>query len=202
MIRDALALNSLLRTLHRFVVEECIPLEEEVDRRDALPESLVARMRELGLFGHSIPQPYGGAGLSSEELSCVNMVVSQAAPVFRARFGGNTGIASEALVVDGTDDQKARYLPLLASGQWTGCFALTEPEAGSDATAITTIARRGVHRRTPQFEHRSREESSSDETSRSCLRQVCRSWRPSPLTEHEGAKSEPCATRLTKTMHV
>jgi acyl-CoA dehydrogenase len=142
MIRDSLALNSLLRTLHRFVVEECIPLEEEVDRRDALPDALVARMRELGLFGHSIPQPYGGAGLTSEELSCVNMVVSQAAPVFRARFGGNTGIASEALVMDGTDDQKARYLPLLASGQWTGCFALTEPQAGSDATAITTIARR------------------------------------------------------------
>ena len=88
MIRDALALNSLLRTLHRFVVEECIPLEEEVDRRDALPDALVARMRELGLFGPSIPQPYGGAGLTSEELSCVKMGVSEAAPVFLARCGG------------------------------------------------------------------------------------------------------------------
>ena len=142
MIRDPSALNALLLDLHRFVVEECIPLEEAVDRDDALPEPLVERMRELGLFGHSIPQAYGGAGLTSEELSCVNMVVSQAAPAFRARFGGNTGIASEALVVDGTEDQKARYLPLLASGRWTGCFALTEPGAGSDATAITTTARR------------------------------------------------------------
>lgn len=70
------------------------------------------------------------------------MVVSQAATVFRARFGGNTGIASEALVVDGTDVQKRADPPRLASGEWTGCFALTEPEAGSDATALRTTAER------------------------------------------------------------
>lgn len=140
MIRDPQRLNDLLSELHRFVTEDCIPLEEEVDRSGVLPEPLVQRMRQLGLFGHSIPQAYGGAGLTSEELSCVNMVVSQAAPVFRARFGGNTGIASEALVVDGTEAQKRQYLPRLASGEWTGCFALTEPEAGSDATALRTSA--------------------------------------------------------------
>ncbi|RYE58012.1 MAG: acyl-CoA dehydrogenase, partial [Hyphomicrobiales bacterium] len=102
--------------------------------------------RELGLFGHSIPQEYGGAGLTSEELSLVNIEVSQAATTFRARFGGNTGIASESLVVDGTAQQKEKYLPLLASGKITGCFALTEPEAGSDATAQkTTAVRDGDH---------------------------------------------------------
>jgi acyl-CoA dehydrogenase len=142
MIRDTQRLNALLSEVHRFIVEACIPLEAEVDRTGGLPEALVERMRTLGLFGHSIPQAYGGAGLTSEELSCVNMIVSQAAPVFRARFGGNTGIASEALVVDGTEAQKRRYLPRLASGEWTGCFALTEPEAGSDATALRTMARR------------------------------------------------------------
>lgn len=142
MIRDAERLNALLSEVHRFIVEECIPIEEDVDRAGALPDRLVQRMRELGLFGHSIPEAYGGAGLTSEELSCVNMVVSQAAPVFRARFGGNTGIASEALVVDGTEAQKRAYLPRLASGDWTGCFALTEPEAGSDATAVRTTADR------------------------------------------------------------
>lgn len=146
MIRDAERLNALLTQVHHFVTEECIPIEEEVDRMGALPEPLVQRMREIGLFGHSIPEAYGGAGLTSEELSCVNMVVSQAAPVFRARFGGNTGIASEALVVDGTEAQKRAYLPRLASGEWTGCFALTEPEAGSDATAVrTTATRDGEH---------------------------------------------------------
>lgn len=146
MIRDPKRLNALLTQVHEFIVQECIPLEKAIDRSGELPEPLVQRMREVGLFGHSIPSAYGGAGLSSEELSCVNMVVSQAAPVFRARFGGNTGIASEAIVVDGTEAQKRRYLPQLATGAWTGCFALTEPEAGSDATALKTTAQRdGEH---------------------------------------------------------
>jgi len=70
----------------------------------------------------------------------VNIEVSQGATTFRARFGGNTGIASESLVVDGTSEQRQRWLPLLASGELTGCFALTEPEAGSDATALATVA--------------------------------------------------------------
>jgi acyl-CoA dehydrogenase len=80
--------------------------------------------------------------MTSEELSLVNIEVSQVATTFRARFGGNTGIASEGLVVDGTAQQKQRYLPHLASGEMTGCFALTEPEAGSDATAQQAVALR------------------------------------------------------------
>jgi acyl-CoA dehydrogenase len=142
MIRDAKRLNTMLSELYRFVTEVCIPLEAEVDSTDALPERVVQQMRELGLFGHSIPPAYGGAGLTTEELTCVNMVVSQAAPAFRARFGGNTGIAAQALIADGTEEQKQRYLPSLASGALTGCFALTEPTAGSDATAIRTTAGR------------------------------------------------------------
>lgn len=142
MIRHPERLNALLAEVRTFMREECMPLEEEIDRTGVIPEPLVDRMRKLGLFGHSIPEQYGGAGLTTEELALVNMEVSQAATVFRARFGGNTGIASEALVVDGTEEQKARYLPLLASGEVTGCFALTEPDAGSDATNLATTAQR------------------------------------------------------------
>lgn len=135
-----------LSRIYSFIQDECIPLEEQVDRDDEIPAHIEQRMRELGLFGHSIPTEYGGGGLSTEELARVNMVVSQAAPTFRARFGGNTGIASEALIVDGTPEQKTRYLPALADGSVTGCFALTESEAGSDATALATTARRdGAH---------------------------------------------------------
>lgn len=140
MIRDPDAFSTLLAEVRRFVRDECIPAEADVDREDRIPEPLVERMRALGLFGHSIPEAYGGAGLTSEELSLVNIEVSQCATAFRARFGGNTGIASESLVVDGTDEQRRQYLPRLASGQLTGCFALTEPEAGSDATAQKTVA--------------------------------------------------------------
>ena len=146
MIRDPETFDALIAQVRAFVRNECIPIEEEVDRQDQIPESLVARMRALGLFGHSIPQAYGGAGLTTEELARVNIEVSQAATTFRARFGGNTGIASESLVVDGTPAQKDKYLPLLASGRVTGCFALTEPDAGSDATALKTVAlREGDH---------------------------------------------------------
>lgn len=142
MIRDPERLDRLLAQLRDFVREECIPLEAQIDRDGEIPPALVERMRELGLFGHSIPEAYGGAGLTTEELALVNIEVSRAATVFRARFGGNTGIASESLVVDGTDEQKRRWLPRLASGEITGCFALTEPDAGSDATALATVAER------------------------------------------------------------
>jgi acyl-CoA dehydrogenase len=140
VIRDPEKFGALLAEVRQFVRAECLPLEEEVDRNDEIPEALVQRMREIGLFGHSIPESYGGAGLITEELSLVNIEVSQVATAFRARFGGNTGIASESIVVDGTPGQKKTYLPRLASGEMTGCFALTEPEAGSDATAQKTVA--------------------------------------------------------------
>lgn len=140
MIRNPETFAKLLADVRQFVRTECIPLEAEVDRTDVIPAALVDRMRQVGLFGHSIPEAYGGSGLTSEELSLVNIEVSQCATTFRARFGGNTGIASESLVVDGTPAQKEKYLPQLASGKMTGCFALTEPEAGSDATAQKTTA--------------------------------------------------------------
>ncbi len=146
MIRDAKQLEAMLQEIRTFLRTECLPIEAQVDAADEIPEPVVQRMRELGLFGHSIPEEYGGAGLTTEELAMVNIEVSQVATTFRARFGGNTGIASESLVVDGTPEQKRRYLPLLASGEVTGCFALTEPDAGSDATALQTLAvRDGDH---------------------------------------------------------
>ncbi|TAL84593.1 MAG: acyl-CoA dehydrogenase [Candidimonas sp.] len=146
MIRDTLKFSQLLAEVRQFVCMECMPREQEIDLTDLIPESIVQRMRILGLFGHSIPEEYGGAGLTTEELALVNIEVSQAATTFRARFGGNTGIASESLIVDGTSEQKRRYLPALASGEMTGCFALTEAQAGSDATAqMATAVKDGAH---------------------------------------------------------
>lgn len=146
MIRDPKKMEAMLQEVRTFLRTECMPREAEVDATDEIPEPLVQRMRETGLFGHSIPEEYGGAGLTTEELALINIEVSQVATAFRARFGGNTGIASESLVVDGTEEQKRKYLPLLARGVVTGCFALTEPEAGSDATAQQTVAvRDGEH---------------------------------------------------------
>ncbi len=134
--------NSMLADVARFVREEAMPRENEIEKADAVPADLVERMRELGYFGWSIPRDFGGAGLSTEQLVRGAFELSQASVAFRARVGTNTGIGSEALVADGTDAQKQRYLPRLASGELTGAFALTEADAGSDATALRTTARR------------------------------------------------------------
>ena len=105
MIRDTARLNALLETVRRFVREIAIPNEARV-AEDAVPEEIVAEMRRLGLFGWSIPEEYGGAGLTTEELALANIELSQCSVAFRARVGTNTGIGSEALVVDGTPEQK------------------------------------------------------------------------------------------------
>ena len=146
MIRDTAAFDETLQSLRRYVRERLIPREAEVEDRDEVPADLVEDMARLGFFGWSIPEAWGGMGMTTEELVLAAMELSQASVAFRARVGTNTGIGSEALVADGTPAQKDRYLPLLASGQLTGAFALTEPEAGSDATALkTTAVRDGDH---------------------------------------------------------
>ncbi|MBA1148872.1 acyl-CoA dehydrogenase family protein [Ectothiorhodospiraceae bacterium WFHF3C12] len=142
MIRDDGKLQTILAEVRDWVRQVAIPNEQRVEDNDEVPEDIVQDMRQRGFFGWSIPEEYGGAGLTTEELVRCAFELSQAATAFRARVGTNTGIGSEALVADGTPDQKARYLPKLASGELTGCFALTEYEAGSDATALRTTAER------------------------------------------------------------
>jgi acyl-CoA dehydrogenase len=142
MIRNDNELNALLSELNTWVRTVAHPAEDRVAAEDRVPDTIVADMARRGYFGWSIPKDYGGLGLTTEELVLAALELSQCAVAFRARVGTNTGIGSEALVADGTEEQKATYLPLLASGEMTGSFALTESEAGSDASALTTSARR------------------------------------------------------------
>lgn len=132
--------NHRISEIRSFVREIAIPAEAEVVEKNKIPEAIVEVMRKRGFFGWSIPREYGGSGLSAEELALANIEISQAATTFRARAGTNTGIGSEGLVQDGTKAQKEKWLPRLASGEITGCLALSEPDAGSDATALKTIA--------------------------------------------------------------
>jgi acyl-CoA dehydrogenase len=142
MIRDAERLERLLADVRRFVRSRAIPAEDRVEREDRVPDELVDDMRRLGTFGWSIPPEYGGAGLTTEELALAFMELSQASVAFRAVGATNAGIGSESLVQDGSEEQKRRWLPRLASGEVYGCLALTEPEAGSDATALQATAAR------------------------------------------------------------
>ncbi|MBM3585407.1 MAG: acyl-CoA dehydrogenase [Alphaproteobacteria bacterium] len=142
MIRDQGSLDALLATVRRFVRERLVPHEAAVAESGEVSEALVAGMRDLGLFGLTIPEAYGGLGATTEEEVLFAMEMGWTSPAFRARFGTNIGIGSQGLVNGGTEEQKQRYLPRLARGELIGSFALTEPEAGSDAGSLTTRARR------------------------------------------------------------
>ena len=142
MIKNSAQLDALIADIRSFVREQWHPIEDEVERLGEVPEAMVQQLRRKGYFGWSIPQAYGGLGLSTEELVLCAFELSQASVALRARVGTNTGIGSEALVVDGTDAQKQRWLPRMATGELTGCLALTEPEAGSEASNIHTTARK------------------------------------------------------------
>ncbi|MBL8530301.1 MAG: acyl-CoA dehydrogenase family protein [Hyphomonadaceae bacterium] len=140
MQEDALA--PLLEEVRRFVNERLVPLEAQTAEEDAVPPEALAQMRALGLFGLSIPEEYGGLGLSMEDECRTMFEFCRCSPAFRSAFGTNVGIGSQGLVMFGTEAQKRKWLPGIASGETITSFALTEPEAGSDSGAVRTRADR------------------------------------------------------------
>src|SRR6195256_6430282 len=127
VIRDPEILDGLIDGIRRFVHERLLPIEAEVAERDEIPTEVVAEMRRLGLFGLTIPEDFGGIGLTVEEEVLVAFEIGQASPLFPSLIGPNNGIGSLGLVLDGTEAQKREWLPRLASGEVIACFALTEP---------------------------------------------------------------------------
>lgn len=138
--------DQLISAVRRFVRKRLLPLEQRVEDTDQIPEDVIAEMRDLGLFGLSIPQEYGGLGLGLGDEVLVAQEFGYTSPAFRSTFGTNVGIGSQGIIMDGTAEQKTTYLPRLASVELVGSFALTEPDVGSDAGAVRTSARRdGAH---------------------------------------------------------
>ena len=142
MALDLEAREQLLETVRRIVTERLRPLEAQVSERDEVPEDVLAEMREMGLYGISIPAEYGGLDLNMEEECLLIFEMGHTSPAFRSAFGTNVGIGSQGLVMFGTPEQKARWLPGIASGELITSFALTEAEAGSDSGSVQTRAER------------------------------------------------------------
>ena len=140
MALDPEIFAALLEGVRRFVTERLRPLEAQVSETDEIPDDLVQDMRELGLFGLSIGEEFGGLGLNMEEEVRIAFELGRTSPAMRSTFGTNVGIGSQGLVMDGNDAQKARYLPKIASGEIITSFALTEPDVGSDSGAVKTRA--------------------------------------------------------------
>lgn len=140
MIRDAQTLHILVDAIAQFVDEALIPRENEVAETDEIPADIVSQFQDMGLFGLTIPEAYGGLGLTMEEEVTIAFELGRTSPAFRSYFGTNNGIGSIGILLDGTDAQKEHYLPLLASGELLSSFCLTEPDSGSDAASLKTTA--------------------------------------------------------------
>lgn len=138
MSLDPETFELLKDSVERFVRERLMPAEDTVEEHDAVPDDIVADMKELGLFGLSIPEEYGGIGLSMAQECEVVYLLGHTALAFRSVAGTNIGIGSQGILMDGTAAQKAEYLPRIASGELIVSFALTEPDAGSDAASLKT----------------------------------------------------------------
>ncbi len=133
--------DELLSLLRGFVRREVLPAEAGIDETDEIPPRLIAQAKEMGLYGYALPAEYGGLGLSVTQQVRVAIELGYASPAFRSLFGTNNGIAGQVLVSAGTPEQRKQWLPQLASGEVVASFALTEPDAGSDPSRLTTAAR-------------------------------------------------------------
>jgi len=136
---DVLALRA---TVREYVRDRLVPLAPVIEEEDDIPPAVLAEMKELGLFSIPFPEEYGGLGagelgycVALEELGAANAAISNT-------IGGHSSLSGAAIMLRGSEDLKQRYLPRMATGEMLGAFALTEPNAGSDAAHIQTMARR------------------------------------------------------------
>ncbi|NGO42171.1 acyl-CoA dehydrogenase family protein [Streptomyces ureilyticus] len=139
---DADDFSAVLSEVRRFVRERVVPLEAEIDEKDEMPADIREAAKKMGLFGFALPEEYGGLGLSTYEEAQLMFELGYTTPSLRSMFGTNNGIAGHVLMVGGTEEQKTHWLPRIASGDVLASFALTEPDAGSDPSTLTTRAHR------------------------------------------------------------
>src|SRR5512147_757074 len=126
--------------VRRFIRDEVEPRSHWIEENDAVPDELVQMARDMGLFGLTIPEEYGGSGLDLAGKCAVEEEMGKTNYGFATLIGNHTGISTAGIVALGNAQQKKKYLPRMASGEWIGSFALTEPQAGSDPAAMRTTA--------------------------------------------------------------
>ena len=134
------AFEQFITQIKRYVRERLVPAEDATVALDRVPDDIVAEMRDMGLFGVTIPEAFGGSGFNIAQYTHFIQELSWALPAFRSLISMNVGMTSSAIAGSGTQVQKNYWLPKLASGEMVACFALSEPDSGSDAAALTTQA--------------------------------------------------------------
>lgn len=136
---DAEVFEQFIAQLERYVRERLIPAEKQMFESDLIPDDILAEMRDMGLFGLTMPEEYGGAGMNVSQYIRTIHVIAYAAPAFRSIISINIGMFSSALKNGGTEAQKAEWLPRVAAGD-IAAFGLTEPGSGSDSAGMQTMA--------------------------------------------------------------
>jgi acyl-CoA dehydrogenase len=132
--------TQLCDEVRRFLLKEVDTRSRWIEENDTIPDDLVQKTRELGLFGLTIPEQYGGIGLDLAGKCAIEEVMGSTNYGFATLIGNHTGISTTGITALGNEAQKKKYLPRMATGEWIGCFALTEAEAGSDPAAMRTTA--------------------------------------------------------------
>lgn len=133
-------LQSVISSVRTLVREVVVPAEDEIEDRDSVPSRIREQAADMGLFGFALPEEYGGLGLSAVEEAHLAFEIGWTTPAFRSMFGTNNAIAGQVIAQSGTDQQRKEHLPRMASGEVVAAFALTEDEAGSDASRLRTRA--------------------------------------------------------------
>ncbi len=142
---DGEIFEAFIDQLKRYVRERLVPAEPRLAEHDCVPDDILAEMRDLGLFGITIPIEHGGSGMNVSQYIETIKQLSWAAPAYRSIISINIGMTCSAIVKSGTEAQRAEWLPRLAGGE-IAAFGLTEPGSGSDSAALTTRAvRDGDH---------------------------------------------------------
>jgi len=137
-------LGKIRTETREFVKNELEPFAAEVESKNEIPQHVIDKMKKKGYFGLTIPKEYGGSGIGKLELSLIQEEMAKSHIAFLDLISINNGLGSHSIVLEGNEDQKRKYLPRLATGEIISAFALTEPNAGSDAANISTKAdRRG-----------------------------------------------------------
>ena len=131
--------EQFIEQLRRYVRDRLIPAEEQVIAEDRIPDDILTEMREMGLFGITIPEEFGGAGMNISQYIETVKQLSYASPAYRSTVSINIGMTGSAIKNFGTPEQQAEWLPRIANGE-IACFGLTEPGSGSDSAAMQTSA--------------------------------------------------------------
>jgi alkylation response protein AidB-like acyl-CoA dehydrogenase len=130
------------RTVHEFAEREIVPVAHELDEKEEFPRATVSKMGELGLLGLLVPEEYGGSGASTLDYVLAMEEISWADASHSVVMSVNNSLVCEPIVRFGTSEQKQRFLPALAQGEYVGAYCLSEPTSGSDASNMSTQARR------------------------------------------------------------